>query len=224
MENFGIPKNDGIKKRSVEQESYVEGSIEDVKDVIFDEFMKQQLIEDFFHTLEDFLDKSDIDTMRKVLVGYKENEIYAALSLPHELRERKFAEFAQKINSGIPASNLMSELVEASSRYQFGVGYHTSPYDIKPDASGRWNIKGTERDHRDDDRMMAYYSKKYRHLFKKKNPAFVYIVRTEPQTHKTDGNWSRAGELSVVAQVSFEKVFDFVEKTSRNLDKKSREA
>ena len=85
----------------------------------------------------------------------------------------------------------------------------------------RWDIKGTEKDHRDDDRNMAYYSTKYRHLFKKKGPKFVYIVRTEPQTHKTDGNWSRAGKLSVVTRVPFEEVFEYVEKTSRAIEKEN---
>ena len=61
---------------------------------------------------------------------------------------------------------------------------------------------------------MAYYSTKYRHLFRKKNPIFVYIVRTEPTAHKTDGTWSRAGSLSIVARVPFREVIDYVESTA----------
>jgi hypothetical protein len=204
-----------------EEEEYFEGSIEEIKDSLFDEYMRQQLIKDFFDELEDYIGDEDTEKMRLELSKYDDEEIYAALSLPHELRERKFLEFQTKIeNQHEDAAGLMKNLVEVSTKHGFGIGYHTSPREIRPDDKGQWNIIGTERDHRDDDRAMAYYSKKYRHLFKKKGPQFVYIVRTEPDTHKTDGNWSRASELSIVTQVPFEEVFQYVEKTSRDIENK----
>ncbi len=100
------------------------------------------------------------------------------------------------------------------------MGYHTSPHDIKPDDSGHWNIKGFEQDHRDSDLSKAYYSTKYRHLFKKRDPKFIYIVGTDPHTHGTDGNWSRAGMLSIVARVPFSDVVEYVENTARDIEKK----
>ncbi len=62
---------------------------------------------------------------------------------------------------------------------------------------------------------MAYYSTKYRHIYKKKHPKFIYIVRTDPSTHKTDGNWSRSDSLSVITRIPFEQVVQIVESTAR---------
>lgn len=208
------------KQETAHQREYLEGSLEEIKDSIFDEYMRQRLIQDFFDELEEYIGDEETEKMRSELSLYDDEEVYGAISLPHELRERKFTDFQKKIETqNIDSTELMRNLVEMSNKHGFNIGYHTSPREIKPDESGHWNVKGTEKDHRDDDRAMAYYSKKYRHLFKKKGPKFVYIVRTEPGTHKTDGNWSRASELSIVAHVPFNEVFEYVEKTSRDIEK-----
>lgn len=218
-ESFG----NGNKPKALleQQEEYLKGSPEEIRDEIFNGYMRQQLLEDFFSELEGYVSSDEAEVMRGVLDELADDEMYAVLSLPHELRERKFTEFQKKIEDGVNPKILFKRLVDISLKLGFGIGFHTSPYDIKPDSiTGRWSIKGTEKDHRDGDRAMAYYSKKYRHLFKKKNPQFIYIVRTEPETHKTDGNWSRASELSVVGRVPFEKVFSYVERESKELEKK----
>lgn len=198
---------------------------EAMKDHLFDQYLKQQLIEDFFDNLSEYLDDKEVDEMRGVLAEYDDEDIYATLSLPHELRERKFNEFQTAIERGKKeAAQLMQNFIQSSKQYGFSVGYHTSPHDIKPSESGQWNIKGYENDHRDNDLSKAYYSTKYRHLFKKRDPKFIYIVRTDPSTHRTDGNWSRAGLLSVVARVPFADVVDYVENTVRDMEKKKADA
>lgn len=194
---------------------------EEIKDRLFDEYMKQRLLEDFFDELTDYIGDEETDKMRGALATMSDENVYAALSLPHELRERKFEEWEEKINSKEEtAETLIRRLATLSESHGFSIGYHTSPVEIKPTADGKWSIKGTEIDHRDDDRMMAYYSTKYRHLFKKKSPEHIYIVRTDAATHKTDGNWSRGAELSIVAKIPFEDVFEYVEKTSRTYNQK----
>lgn len=215
-EKFSAPK----KEKTIQHEEYLQGSPEEIRDEVFREYMRQQLITDFFVELEEYVDEGSVEVMRNMLTELDDEEIYAVMSLPHELRERKFSEFHKKISEGARPADLFKRLITISIKYGFNIGFHTSPHDIRPDAEGRWSIKGTERDHRDGDRTMAYYSKKYRHLFKKKNPQYIYIVRTEPDTHKTDGNWSRASELSIVGRVPFEKVFTYVENESRALEKK----
>jgi hypothetical protein len=206
---------------SAPKETYLEGSLEEIKDQLFDEYMHQRLLEDYFSELEEYLEEDAVEQMRAILALHDDEEVYAALSLPRELRERRFKKMQEEIGKGADPAELMEKIVETSTKHGFSVGYHTSPYDIHPGAKGEWSIKGTEQDHRDGDRAMAYYSKKYRHLFKKKSPQYVYIVRTEPHTHKTDGNWSRASELSIVARVPFKDVFDYVEKTSRAVQKEN---
>lgn len=191
---------------------------EEVKDYLYDQFMKQKLIDIFFDDLSEYIDDPDSNEMRETLLAEDDASIYAALSLPYELRKRKFKEFKEKIEmDGQDASELMKELVELSKKYGFGVGYHTSPAEIRPNVNGEWSIKGTEPDHRDNDVNMAYYSTKYRHIFRKKNPRFIYIVRTDPSTHKGDGVWSRAGSLSVVGAVPFSEVNEYMRETLEEL-------
>ena len=138
-----------------------ETEIEKIKDKLFDQYLKQQLIEDFFDDLGDYLDSEAVDEMRGELAGYEDEDIYATLSLPYELRARKFAEFQNEIESNDKKpSDLMKKFIEVNKRYGFGLGYHTSPHDIKPDESNHWNIKGFEQDHRDSDLSKAYYSTK----------------------------------------------------------------
>lgn len=203
------------------QEKVNETAVEKIKDELFDSYMLQRLIEDFFNDLGDYLDDEVVDEMRGLLAMHDDEDIYATLSLPAELRDKKFSEFEERVTSGADPKKLMDDFIALSKKYRFGIGYHTSPVEIKPDEKGRWSIKGTEPDHRDGDRMMAYYSRKYRHLFKKKSPRFVYIVRTEPDTHKTDGNWSRASELSIVTAVPFQDAFSFVEETAHTMTKEN---
>jgi hypothetical protein len=192
-------------------------NLEKMKDFLFDSYMKQQLLEDFFESLGGYFDDEEIDLVRGVMAECSDEEIYATLSLPHELRERKFEEFESNIAKGESIQDVIKRFIEVSNKYKFGVGYHCSPVDIRPDDVGSWQINGTEADHRDDDITMAYYSSQYRHLFKKRHPKFIYIVRTDPTTHKTDGNWSRAASLSVVARVPFEEVYKYVEETSKEI-------
>lgn len=202
-------------------------TISGIKDMLFDEYMKQQLIEDFFSELGDYLDDEHLDAMKGALSEYSDEEVYATISLPKELRERQFTNFYKKIQNGAEPRELMRDFVAASFKYGFGVGYHTSAVDIKPDsASGRWEIIGREHDHRDNDLARAYYSSHYRHLYspkdhqlyvKKAHPKFIYIVRTEP-THKTDGNWSRASRLSIIARVPYADVVNYVESTTKKVE------
>lgn len=196
-----------------------ESSVEELKDTLFDQYLKQQLIEDFFQHLEEYLDEGEIDAMRGELAKHDDEVVYATLSLPHELRNRRFSKFQQEVELGKDPGELMKSFIELSTKYGYSIGYHTSPNDIKPGENGQWNITGYEQDHRDDDLSKAYYSTKYRHLFKKKDPKFIYIVRTDPETHRTDGNWSRAGILSVVTRVPFADVVEYVESTVQDMQK-----
>ena len=69
----------------IETERFL-GSPEKMKDYLFDQYMKQQLLEDFFDELSDYLPFSEVDEMKQAIVECPEADIYAALSLPKELR------------------------------------------------------------------------------------------------------------------------------------------
>jgi hypothetical protein len=188
-------------------------SPEAMKDYLFDEYMKQNMLDGFFESMYDHFDDNQIERIRETMADLSDEEVVSILSLPYELRESQFARWGAVIEQGHDPADVIKNFVSVLSAHNFGVGYHTSPFDIRPNEEGRWDIKGTEPDHRDDDVLMAYYSTQYRHLFKKKNPKFIYAVRTEPKSHKTDGNWSRAAALSVIARVPLEDVVDYVEST-----------
>lgn len=189
-------------------------SLEEIKDYLFDEFLKQNLLDDFVDSLVEYFDETEIQVFREVMHKLPENSFTSLLSLPYELRPRAFSRLREVVDDGGDLASLIENLAELSTKGGYSIGYHTSPIDIRPDESGRWEIKGTENDHRDNDIPMAYYSSKYRHLFKKKNPRFVYLIRSDQMNHKTDGNWSRGASLSVIARVPFEKVTSYVENTA----------
>ena len=200
----------------LERTEAFEGSEDDFKDHLFHEYAKQALVEDFASSLGDYLEPEDVDTFLGVLMSHSDEEIISVLSLPKELRERWFDSVERSVSSGTPVEEVAEEVTNKFAKAGFGIGFHTSPNDIKPNPeTGAWFIKGTEADHRDDDLVRAYYSSQYRHLYKKQNSKYIYVVRTDPD-YKTDKNWSRASNLSVVMRIPLHSTINFVESTVRN--------
>ena len=188
-------------------------------DELFQKNMRSHVVELFFDCARDigFTEEQSIE-MQDSLSKCSDKEIFGALSLPNEIRETWLESTLTKIEKGqLTPHEAMLSLVSLGTKYGFGIGFHTSPYDIRPDEKGKWVIKGAEKDHRDDDQTKAYYSNKYRHLFKTKHPKFIYVVRTSPED-KTDGNWSRASSLSVVMRLPFEEVHQYVETAVRRIE------
>ncbi len=219
FETIGEIENESISVKVHDPEidpKYLDSfsSSEEIKDYLFDEFLKQNLLNDFLDSLIEYFDENEIQVFREVMHKLPENDFISLLSLPYELRSRAFGRLREVVDKGGDLSSSIENLADLSTKGGYSIGYHTSPIDIRPDESGQWEIKGTENDHRDNDIPMAYYSSKYRHLFKKKNPRFIYLIRSDQKNHKTDGNWSRGASLSVVARVPFEKVINYVESTA----------
>ena len=192
-------------------------SIEKIKDRLFDEYMKRVIMEDFYADLKDYFSDEEIDIFRREFSELSIEEFEAAISIPYELRQKLFMRLFEAYDKGTKLETVIAGYVSQVARYGYSIGYHTSPYEIEPTDSGMWSIKGTEADHRDDDRMMAYYSIQYRHLFKKRHPKFIYAVRSSltDGSHKSDGNWHRGDSLSVIMKVPFEDVVNYVESTAR---------
>jgi hypothetical protein len=111
---------------------------------------------------------------------------------------------------------MIQDLLSKSEKYNYTLGYHLSPREIKPDAQGNWVIKGTEKDHRHEDIPMAYYSLDYRNRYREKPSKFLYIVRAEQvegSGHYQDNNglWGHAPSLAIVDVIdlpSIEKEMD----------------
>ena len=190
-------------------------TVEKIKDRVFDEYMKQRIMVEFYADLKDYFSEEEIDVFRSEFSKVSDTEFESIISIPHELRSKIFDKLFLEYGKGTPLEDLVCGYIQQVSDRGFGIGYHTSPHDFGPSEDGSWNIKGTEKDHRDGDRMMAYYSTQYRHLFKKRHPKWIYAIRTSfnDDTHKTDGNWHRADTLSVIMKVPFQEVIDYVEST-----------
>lgn len=192
---------------------------ESLRNRLFEQYMERQLSGQFFEEAEDIgFSHEQIQEAQNTLARFSDAEILGALSLPHEIRENWLTKALESIESGrsTPAKTI-EQLVGLGKKYGFGIGFHTSPQDIRPNDKGVWQIRGTEADHRDNDLSMAYYSNKYRHLFKAKGPRFIYVVRSD-KNDRTDGNWSRAPSLSVIMRLPFAEVHQFVERSAREIE------
>ena len=194
---------------------------EDLEDLLFDQYMKQHLTDGFFEDLEEYLTEEHVEEVRSALAAYSDSEIIAAVAIPYELRDRLFSACQRHITEGKKTPKaFIADLVHRSQQEGYGIGYHTSPVDIQPNPrTNEWSIQGTEKDHRDNDLTRAYYSSKFKHLYKAKGDGFIYVVRTHPE-NKTDGNWSRASLLSVIMRVPFREVYDYVTETVTDMEQK----
>ncbi len=221
-ESFGVKSERSETARHYRDD--IEFQREALGNLLFEQYMRGAVLKDFLDALEeeDFSEEQ-MQNFRSALGSLSNEEAFAILSLPSELRSKYVEKLKLDIVEGKNISSIVKERAKKAKEYGFRIGFHTSPIDIKPKVNGEWVIKGSEKDHRDGDIPMAYYSSKYRHLFKMKHPKFIYVVRTEPD-HRTDGNWSRAPSLSIVTSVPFEQVFNYVEKEIRLANAKEREA
>lgn len=192
---------------------------ESLENFLFEQYMRSQLVNDFFEQMEEYgISEKTVKDMQDAVSPLGNDEVLAALSLPFEIREKWYSDIERSVESGKETpEDFVQRLVGLGKKYQFTIGYHTSPNDILPDENGQWQIHGTENDHRDNDLSMAYYSNKYRHLFKKKGPKFIYVVRAE-KGHRSDGNWNRAPSLSVVMRLPFEQVVQYVDATVKEIE------
>ncbi len=146
-------------------------------------------------------------------------------SVPYETAARKFNVLREKVTNGdILPKDIPKLLIEEAERYGFGIGYHNSASEIKPDRENRWFIKPTETDHRDNDLARAYFATTYKTLYRKGTPRYLYIVRTLAENTKTDGNWSRSNGMSVVTSVPIDRVDGWVRNVVEESDKKQNAA
>ncbi len=183
-------------------------SPEEMKEYIFSEAVLTNVLDSF----EDSLDEAgftpaQMDDIKQKLEKLSQEDLKGALSLPRETRVRYLSRYVDK-----PTQELVDSLVSNARKYGFTLGYHISPQDIK---SG--HIDGTEKDHRDNDLMRAYYSILYKNLYLKKAADNLYIIRAETgpnSSHKqdTDGSWGRASSLAIIDKLSLSATLDIVNK------------
>lgn len=193
LEN-GIPN----KENSKTLEYIFRNIVETKAIVVFEEDMKyfgyseEQILE--FHNELEALGKN----MEKVL------------SFPYELRQRMLPRYKELIDSGKGSiKDMVKRVFDVGVKNGSVVAYHCSRFDVPKTKNGNWFIDGKEADHRDNDLPMAYYSFDYGHLYRSKNPKYIYLVsaHTKSTAHKTDGSsWGRAPTIDVIAKLDMREV------------------
>ena len=188
------------------------------RETLFAQCVTERILSDVESSMLDAdFTESDIVAFKESLYQFSEDQIKQILSVPWELRERRFAAF-KKV--GKDPSQIAQDLLEDAEKNGFTIGYHLSSHEIDPisgrNASEEWCIDESELDDRDD-RMMAYYSLDYENLFRKKSGKYLYIVRAhtgKETSHKQDGNnhWGRASKLSIVSKLDIADIDDDVER------------
>jgi hypothetical protein len=202
------------------------------EEALFQEMVREQLFEQFYESMEDaHIPDDQIDHFFEELATHDEEEIERALSLPYELQGRFFSKHVRALQSGKESmKDLVDLMIERARRGEYQVGYHISNAEILPKEEGDmqvWEIMGTEKDHRDQDLMRAYYSFDYEHLYRKKGGKFLYLIRAETgedSSHKqdNDGTWGRASQLSVITVLDLRDVDTRIEKAIKDKEKEDK--
>ena len=193
---------------------------ETYRDQVREEAFRSIILNELTENFEDNLANADFtdDEIREIeseIASLSFEDASRVFSVPHDVAERKFKILRQKVDAGMPLGDIPKLLLDEAERYGFGIGYHNSPIEIKPDRNGQWFIKPTERDHRDGDISKAYFATTYKTLYRKGGPKNMYIVRTIADNTKTDGNWSRSSGMSIITTVPVDRVDGWVHRVSR---------
>jgi hypothetical protein len=199
------------------------------QEMVFKSFIESRIYLLFEEGLEENgYSPEEIDQIRERLNDFSVEEKRRILSLTHETKNRVLRTFRDRMEKqSLPASDLVDTLKRLADQFGFEVAYHCSDENIsatsKKEFTGQnvewvdsWKINGTEMDHRFDDKKMAYFSFDYEHLYRVKNPRYLYIVRVRTQNgsgfHTNIGNnWGTAQGLDVIDQIDLKKVDTFVD-------------
>jgi hypothetical protein len=156
--------------------------------------------------------ESEIEEFNSVLAKLPEDDQFAVLSIPFELRDGSFLKYHKRIeDEAISVAEVVDEILKINKKYGFSVGYHLSDHAVPMNKQGnKWDIIGSEFDDRDEMKM-AYYSEDYVSRYKKKPERFLYVVRAETgpnSVHKRDlsNRWSRAPLLSVIDECDMKEI------------------
>ncbi|MDP3402549.1 MAG: hypothetical protein Q8S35_01170 [bacterium] len=181
---------------------------ETMRDRIFDQLVAARVLDTFLDELDECdFKESDLEEITSAFGELPEADKRAVLAIPAQLRPQVFKRYASMIHDGtISGRGMIDDVLEKARKYGFTLGFHLSPIDIRPGKDGSWMIKGTEKDHRHDDRAMAYYSTDYSHRYLKKPSRYLYVVRAETGEDTShypdnDGSWGHASSLAIIEQV-----------------------
>ncbi len=197
-----------------------ETNLEEKKKLIFDLIINTGVYDSVIKSLNSVgFKEEEILEFETLSSNLLEEEYLALISSPFELKNKYFLYSLKEIRAGnIDMSQMIKKLISNNLKQERFIAYHASKEDILPrknkNGDEEWVIYGTEKDHRDDDLYMAYYSKDYQELYRKKNPSYLYavsIIKNGNDINKSrynNGGWGRDSSLSVIEKFDLRKVDD----------------
>jgi hypothetical protein len=194
------------------------------KEKLFDVIIQKEIINAFEDNLIDVgFDDEQIKEFVLAITSYDEETLKGILSLPKELRLRRFPVFFQEYQKGKEIKSIVADMAESARKNGYTLGYHVSNNQIIPEGN-EWVVHGKELDDRDE-RYMAYYSLDYKNIFRANRCKWLYVVRAhigEGTSHKRDttNNWGRASTLPIVHQIDLVEVDEAIETKIANDKKK----
>lgn len=184
---------------------------EKLRNQIFDQLVANKVLDSFHDDIEEAdIPEEAYEQIIETFATLSEDDKRAVLAIPAQLRGPMFKKYAAQIADGkMDGTGVVEDILEKATKHGFTIGFHLSPYDVRPEKDGSWHIKGTEPDHRHDDLPMAYYSLDYAHRYMKKPTRYLYVIRAELGEHSAhyrdnDRSWGHATSLSIVDQIDMQ--------------------
>ena len=221
MNHEAFPQNTNVTESEEQVKTPSEGSRRfSLEEKYFEIYINNKILSSYEDELKKFhFSEEQIDEFRYKVLDLNPDERERLFATSWERKEKSLPVYLKRINSGKETiESYIASAIALSRQQQKRVGYHTSRNNIiaKRQRAGEywddsWIIAGDEIDHRDGDLGMAYYSYDYKHLYRVKNPKYIYIICIEENSksgHRKDGNnqWGRAPKLSVIAKVDCKDV------------------
>lgn len=227
-----VPKTPIIDPLEIERVLGPGAEREKVRELFFRQYIETEIESELFNEIKKSgLNDEQVNKLRESFSKLNDQDKEFAYALPYELRKQNFKFQAGQINAGKRSiDQFWDPIIEIGLHSGRRLGYHLSRYDIKPftdkkDKREKWHINGTEKDDRNQDLPMAYYSEDYSNLYRTKGGTHLYVVsslRGSRTAHFVDNsnNWGRSGALDVIQKFDLRKVDDFVrERTTEYFNK-----
>lgn len=120
----------------------------------------------------------------------------AFLSLPSEIRKKRYERLADTKGDKEKLMREIEKIIAETLGNGKTLGYHSSNNEIKKEGN-IWLVKALDRDDRESDLPVAYYSLDREHMYLKGKKRYVYVVQVnigKNTTHKFDetNKWGRA--------------------------------
>lgn len=219
-----------FEKRTPEQEE----ELLRIKESFFHEVITSKIIDTYEKEMVNVGYTNDqINELREKVISLSVDKRESLYAFPWELKQRALPAFLKKMGEGETIDSMVDKIIEASEKQHRRIGYHATNENIIPKeerSNGQlvksWVIYGKEKDHRDNDLPMAYYSFDYENLYRVKNPNYIYIVsiqENEASGHRKDGNneWGRAPSLTVIEKINLKEVDETVKELVQEEIKKT---